>query len=110
MKENFVAFIEERIKKEFESLEKGRFEDKKLFSYIKRAIDALKINPASGTKVPKSLWPEKYLEEYKITNLWKYDLPNAWRLVYTLETDEIRIMTFILEWFDHKNYEKRFGY
>jgi Txe/YoeB family toxin of Txe-Axe toxin-antitoxin module len=110
MKENFVAFISEKIKKEFNSLSEGKFEDKKLYKYILRAIDDLKQNPLSGTKIPKELWPEKYIQDYKITNLWKYDLPNAWRLIYTLETDEVKIISFILEWFNHKGYEKRFSY
>lgn len=110
MKESFVAFISEKIKKEFDSLEKGKYEDKKLYKYISRAIDDLKQNPLSGTKVQKDLWPEKYIKDYKITNLWKYDLPNAWRLIYTLESDEVKIVSFILEWFDHKGYEKRFSY
>lgn len=110
MKETFVAFISNKLKKEFNSLEEGKFEDKKLFSYINRAINDLKQNPLSGIKIPKNLWPEEYVKEYKITNLWKYDLPNAWRLIYTLETDEVKIVTFILEWFDHKEYERKFSY
>lgn len=109
-KEIYVAFINQKLKQEYELLEKGKFEDKKLFGFIKRAIDDLKKDPISGTKIPKSVWPEKYISEYKITNLWKYDLPNAWRLVYTLETDEVKIVSFILEWFDHKDYERRFRY
>jgi Txe/YoeB family toxin of Txe-Axe toxin-antitoxin module len=110
MKEVFVAFINQKIKKEFESLMEGKFEDKKLYNYIVRAIEDLKQNPSSGVKIPRDLWPSEYLRDHKINNLWKYDLPNAWRLVYTLESDEVKIMTFILEWFNHKDYEKRFGY
>lgn len=110
MKETFVAFISDKVKKEFESLKSGKFEDKKLFGYINRAIDDLKQNPSSGIKIPRDLWPPEYLNDYRITNLWKYDLPNAWRLIYTLESDEVKIMTFILEWFNHKNYERKFGY
>ena len=36
--------------------------------------------------------------------------PSAWRLVYTIESDEAKIVNIILEWFDHKEYEKRFHY
>ena len=50
------------------------------------------------------------MRKYKVTNLWKYDLPNAWRLIYTVDTDEVMIVAIILEWFDHKDYEKRFKY
>jgi Txe/YoeB family toxin of Txe-Axe toxin-antitoxin module len=110
MKEILIAFISQKVKKEFEDLEKGKFEDKKLYEFISRAINDLKNNPSCGTKISKNLWPAEYLKNYQITNLWKYDLPNAWRLVYTIETDEVKIMNFILEWFDHKNYEKKFGY
>ena len=110
MRLTFVAFISQKIKKEFEELEKGKFEDKKLYEFILRAINDLKSNPSCGTKISKVLWPAEYIKNYKITNLWKYDLPNAWRLIYTIEADEVRIMNFILEWMDHKNYERRFGY
>ncbi len=37
-------------------------------------------------------------------------MPNAWRLLYTIETNEIRIVSIILEWMNHKDYEKRFNY
>ncbi len=71
MKPIFVAFISQKIKKAFEELQKGKFEDKKLYEFISRAIEDLKNNPSCGTKISKSLWPEKYTKEYKITNLWK---------------------------------------
>jgi len=110
MKSIFVAFISEKTKKEFEELEKGKFEDKKLYEFILRAIDDLKKDSMCGKKIPRNLWPADYIKKYSITNLWKYNLPNAWRLVYTIETDEVKIMSFILEWFDHPEYERRFGY
>ena len=110
MKSIFVAFISEKIKKEFEELEKGKFEDKKLYEFILRAIDDLKKNAMCGKKIPRNLWPADYIKKYNITNLWKYNLPNAWRLVYTIETDEVKIMSFILEWFSHPEYDRKFGY
>jgi len=110
MKKILVAFISKKLKDEYELLGSGKFEDKQLHDFILRAIDDLKINSMCGIKVPKKLWPREYVQKYEITNLWKYDLPNGWRLVYTIETDEVKIMNIILEWFDHKNYEKKFKY
>ncbi|MFH1591763.1 MAG: type II toxin-antitoxin system RelE/ParE family toxin [Candidatus Woesearchaeota archaeon] len=110
MKEIFVAFINKKLKQDFELLKEGKFEDKQLYEYIDRAMEDLKKNPASGTKIQKTLWPRVYVQKYEITNLWKYDLPNGWRLIYTIETDEIKIMNIILEWFDHKEYNRRFNY
>jgi len=109
-KDIFVAFISEKVKSEFDGLDKGKFEDKQLYSHINTAIDALKKNPECGTRIQKDLWPKEYVQKYAITNLWKYDMPKAWRLIYTIENDEVKIVNIILEWFDHKGYEKRFKY
>ena len=52
------------------------------------------------------------LNNYKqinMKNLWKYDLPNAWRLIYTILEDQVRILNVILEWFPHKNSRKNLG-
>ena len=110
MTEIHVAFISKKLKKYFEDLKSGNFEDKQLYDFIDRAMDDLKKDPTCGVKIPKRLWPKEYVKRYKITNLWKYDLPNAWRLIYTIASDEIKIMSIILEWFSHKDYERRFKY
>jgi len=109
-KELYIAFISKKLKENFESLKSGKFEDKKLYNFIDRALDDIKNSPTCGKKIQKKLWPKEYIKKYQITNLWKYDLPNGWRLIYTIETNEIKIMSIILEWFDHKEYSKRFKY
>jgi hypothetical protein len=109
-KEISVAFINKTLKEHFELLKQGKFEDKQLYHFIDRALSDIKQKPDCGTKIPKKLWPKEYIKKYGITNLWKYDLPNGWRLIYTIESNEIRIVSIILEWFDHKDYERRFKY
>lgn len=109
-KEISVAFISKNLKEEFDSLKEGKFEDKQLYNFIDNAINDLKKNPDCGIKISKKLWPKEYIQKYEITNLWKYNLPNAWRLVYTIEADEVRIVSIILEWFSHKEYERKFKY
>lgn len=106
----YVTFGDDKLEKEFELLKEGKFQDKQLYVFIERAIRDMKSNPACGIKIPKKLWPKVYLEKYNVVNLWKYDLPNGWRLVYTIKEDEVMILNVILEWFDHKGYERRFGY
>jgi Txe/YoeB family toxin of Txe-Axe toxin-antitoxin module len=106
----YVAFASKKLEKDFEKLQKGRFEDKQLYKFIERAIADLKKDPICGTKIPRKLWPESYIKEHQITNLWKYDLPNAWRLIYTIFEDKVMILNVILEWFSHKDYERKFGY
>lgn len=55
--------------------------------------------------------PKKYIRKYEIDNLWKYDLPRAWRLLYSVAGEgEVKVIAIILEWMDHKKYERRLGY
>lgn len=102
-----VGFIDEKIKNEYL---KTKNENPELYAFLERATGDLKRNPLCGVKIPQTLWPKEYVRKYSINNLWKYDLPNAWRLIYTIAKDEVKILAILLEWFDHKNYEKRFGY
>ncbi len=107
MKPSKVKFIEEKLEKDFKNLDDSDF----LKKAIKRALEDLKTNAFSGIQIPKRLFPKKYIEKYCITNLWKYDLPRGWRLIYTITAeDEVKIVCAILEWFNHKDYEKRFKY
>ncbi len=109
-KPSVVVFINEETKESFKELEEGKFEDKELHKFIEKAINDLTKNSESGVKIKRKLWPKKYVQEYDVTNLWKYNLPKGWRLVYTIETSDIKILSIILEWFNHKDYERRFGY
>jgi hypothetical protein len=49
-------------------------------------------------------------KKYGIPNLWKFNLPNGWRLLYSIANDEIIVVSIILDWLDHKDYEKRMNY
>jgi hypothetical protein len=56
------------------------------------------------------LWPKGYSTKHNINSLYKYDLPNGWRLIYTVKGSQLEILSIIIEWFDHKGYERRFKY
>ena len=106
-----VKFGDEKIKKAYQELESGRFEDKHLKEWLDRAVQDLRKDAFSGIQIPKRLIPKEYHAKYgPLTNLWKYNLPNAWRLIYTIKRDEIIVLTIVLEWLTHKEYDKRFGY
>lgn len=102
-----VVFADEKVKKAYESV---RTSDPTLFKFLDRATDDIKANPECGIHVPKRLIPKIYIQRYGIGNLWKYDLPNAWRLVYSITGDKVEIIAILLEWFPHKEYERRFKY
>lgn len=81
-----------------------------LLRSINRIKDLLKDNPFAGDQVKKKQIPPKYIVEYNVDNLWRIELANRWRLVYTITGNKIEIINFILNIFDHKNYDKIFGY
>lgn len=105
-----ISFAYYKLEKEFDKLRYGQNDEKKLFSLITRAFNDIEKDLNSCTKIPKYLWPKAYKQKHKIDNLWKYDLPNGYRLIFTLENQEIIILAIILEWFSHKEYERRFKY
>lgn len=37
-------------------------------------------------------------KKYGVDNLWKYDLPKGWRLLYSVRGNEIIVISIILEW------------
>ncbi len=105
-----VAFGDESVLQAYHELRAGRFEERQLAGFLDRAISDLKENPFVGVAVPRRLWPRDYVRHFSIDNLRKYDLPNGWRLIYTLKGSKVEIVSILLEWFAHKEYEKKFNY
>ena len=106
----YVAFYDKKLEDTYEQLQKEISEQKHLYKFITRAINDLKKDPMCGIKIPRRLWPQRYIRKFHMDNLWKYDLPNAWRLMYTIAADQVKILNIILEWHSHKEYERLFGY
>ncbi len=105
-----VGFADAKLLAAFNRLKSGRFEDKALALEIDAAINRLKENPFTGIKIERRLWPVEYIRRYNIDNLRKYDLKGGWRLLYTVSGTQVEIVSILLEWLNHKNYERRFGY
>ena len=94
----------------YKKLEFGNFDEKNLYKWITRAIEDLKHDAFCGLAIPKDRIPKKYLVDFDAKSIWKYDLPKAYRLIYTIENDNIEVFSIFLEWFDHKKYDKVFKY
>jgi len=105
-----ITFVDKKTEEKFESLKGGKFEDKKLYEFINRAIEDLKKDYSVGINIPKKLIPKEYIQKYGIDNLRKYNLPGAWRLLYTVAGNDIKILSIIIEWMTHKEYERKFKY
>ena len=109
-KKRRVAFADILISEALDKLNNGSFEEKELYKTINSAMDNLLENPFCYIKIQREKWPKEYIVKYNITNLWKYNLRGGWRLIYTIKHEEVEIIAVILEWFSHKDYERKFGY
>ncbi|HIJ10484.1 TPA: hypothetical protein HA278_00375 [Candidatus Woesearchaeota archaeon] len=105
-----IKFAEEKVKESLIKLKTSKTEDQRLYKWINRALDDIEEDTFCATQVPKKLILKVYIEKYGIDNLWKYDLPSGWRLLYSVANSDIIVLAIIIEWFDHKNYERRFKY
>lgn len=84
--------------------------DQTLFNAIKQKIEFLKENPSYGFHIPKDRIPCLYFKVYDVNNLWKINLPAGWRLIYTIRGSEVEILSIVLDIYNHRTYEKVFGY
>ena len=105
-----VVFADKQLKSAFDKLKNSNTEDENLYKWLNRAFDDICENAFCGIQIPKKQIPKEYLKKYGIDNLWKYNLPKAWRLMYSVARDEIVIISIVLEWLPHKEYERRFKY
>jgi len=109
-KKSEIRFVDKKVQKAFEELEGGKTDEKQLYKWLVRAFSDLEENCFCGIQIPSRLIPKKYKAKYQINNLWKYDLPKAWRLLYSIEGGDIIVISIILDWMNHKDYERLFGY
>ena len=106
-----IVFADEKIQDTLDKLKDSKTEDKKLYEFLVRAFDDLEKNAFCGIQIPKKQIPKDYVKKFgPLDNLWKYNLPNAWRLIYTIKNSEIVVLSIILEWMSHKDYERKFKY
>lgn len=73
-----------------------------LLKSIKDKIKILKLNPFYGNPINKKLIPKSL----NAPSLWRIELANYWRMLYTIRGDDVRIVCFVLEICDHKKYNK----
>ena len=106
MKPEKVVFIDESLEKSFITLNEADPLKKGLIKSIKEVQE----NSFAGRNVKKELIPKEIIKRYNINNLWIYNLPNGWRMLYVLTSSEIRIIAVILDWMNHKDYERLFKF
>ena len=107
MKPEKVVFVDGSLEKSFNELNKVDPVKKALI----RAISTLQEDAFSGRNVKKNLIPKSLIQKYGLNNLWIYNLPDGWRMLYVLTpSEEVQIIAVILDWMNHKDYEKLFKF
>lgn len=84
-------------------------EAKSILDSFNRVRDVLKENPQYGDPIAKDLIPKEF-KKAGIQNLYRVELSNYWRALYTLEGNKVEIFLFVLSIVDHKEYNKLFKY
>lgn len=102
-----LRYADEKIKKD---LEKLKVKDGEFFEHIKNALRNIEEDPVCGIKISSKLIPRELKTKYKINNLYKYNLPSAWRLLYSLIGNRVEVIAIILGCLKHKEYERKFNY
>ena len=93
-----------------ESYEKLSTTDSRLAKEIERAMSEIARDHSCGRQVKKQLIPKRLTQKHAITNLWIYNLRKDWRLLYAVEADHVELLAIILNWMNHKEYERLFKF
>lgn len=103
-----VKFVNEKLKQAFEELKDS---DKEFYRELQEARDEISKNAFCCRNAKKELIPKRYIQKHGINNLWIYDLRDGWRLLYTVvNPTKIEILAIVLDWMNHKDYEKLFNF
>jgi len=83
---------------------------KQILDAIEREKNHLFTAPHRGIQIPKKQIPKEYINKYGVSNLWKINLPDYWRMMYTIVGNELEIISVLLEFMSHSDYNKLFKY
>lgn len=102
-----VRFLDEKLKESFFALKE---KNPQLYKELERAFSSICRDAFFGRRVKKELIPKDLAKKYALTNLWIYNLSSGWRLLYSLVNEEIEVVSVVLDWMSHKDYERLFGF
>ncbi len=104
------VFLKDQAKESYLELKKRKDKEaESILNSVERIKTVLKENPQFGQPVSKRLIPKTFAK-MGIKNLYRVELSNYWRMLYTIEGSDVEILLFVLSIVDHKGYNKLFGY
>ena len=94
-------------KKAEKQLEKLKSHKPKMYNYVMEAKKKLEGDPFLGKGPIDNDIYKHDIRFKKYENLWKYYLPDGWRMMYTIATHtKITILAIIIEFGPHDKYDK----
>ena len=102
-----VVFADLSLRKTFERLYAS---DPRLAKEIENALNEICTDSFIGRNVRKKLIPKSLIKKYNIDNLWIYNLRKDWRLLYSIGGDRVELLAIVLDWMNHKEYERLFKF
>jgi len=100
--------LQELVTKRKDSKTKPTYEQ--LLDSINNAIRNIKADCYYGDLIPRKFISKATFQRYGTNKIFRVELIGYWRLLYTVVGDEVKIIALILEYMDHKKYNKIFGY
>lgn len=80
----------------------------RLGRHLGRLAARLEADPTLGDDIARSRWPDRFSD---FGNLWRAELPGAWRALYTIASYPGRDLEVVIVWVgDHTAYDRLFGY
>lgn len=108
-----VKTVAERKRKLEKQLAKGNRSNEREYKLLMRGIEKLKRDYKAGIHISKKRHKKAfayYQRKYGIENIWKLNVSRDWRMIYTVVSNGVEIVSFVLDLMDHKKYDKIFGY
>jgi hypothetical protein len=86
--------------------------ERSILNALNKKIELVKQNVHYGIPINKKLIPKEFKEKYGIKNMFRVELPDFWRMLYSLTNDDskIEIIAFVLDISPHPEYDQKMGY
>jgi len=83
--------------------------ERSILNGLKNKFELIKADAECGNKVKRRRYPDSYVREYGITNLYRLELPDFWRMFYSLSNEGDWVVAYVIDIMDHNEYNRVFG-
>ena len=109
MKPHKVIFVDKTLEITFNNISNKDQTKKGLIKAIKDIKENLWVGRLITQDTHNKNKIKEILNKYKLDNIRIYNLPSAWRLLYSVtKSEDLKIIAVILDWMDHKEYDRLF--